>query len=162
MRCLRFTVGARDLAVNLAWVREVCPVVRLRPMPGAPEWLRGIMDHHGVLVPVLDLGVMLGGAGIESAIGARILLLEGPIGGSSDARHALFGVLVDAVDAPETLDRDGSWSVPEGLPGLPFLHEVARAGRGLVLVLDAGRLAGQHAALLLGAAPTPSLPDAPR
>ena len=148
--------------MNLAWVREVCPLVRLRPMPGAPEWLRGLMDHHGVLVPVLDLGVMLGGTGIEPAVGARILLLEGPLGSTSDARHALFGALVDAVDAPVTLDRDGSWSVPDGLPGLPFLHEVARAGPGLVLVLDAGRLAGQHPALLQGAGSTPSLPDDPR
>lgn len=159
MRCLRFMVGARDLAVDLSWVREVCPVVRLRAMPGAPEWLRGLMDHHGVLVPVLDLGLLLGGSAVEPLVGARILLLEGPIDGSHDARHTLFGALVDAVDAPATLDRDGSWSAPGDLPVMPFVGEVARVGAQPVFVMDAGRLALHHAGLPRQSAPTRALTD---
>lgn len=155
-------VGTRDLAVDLSWVREVCPVVRLRAMPGAPDWLRGLMDHHGVLVPVLDLGVMLGGSAVEPLVGARILLLEGPIDGSHGARHTLFGALVDKVDAPVTLDREGSWSAPDGLPTVPFVGEVARVGAQQVFVMDAGRLAFHHAGLLQRSTLTRALPDDPR
>jgi chemotaxis-related protein WspB len=150
MRCLGFTVGARTLAVDLAWVREVCPMVRLRSVPGAPPWLRGLLDYHGTLVPSVDLGLLLGAAPVEPTVGARILLLEGAIDGSLSGRRALFGVLVDRVEAPLTLERDGSWSAPEGLPDLAFIREVATMERQDILVLDAARLAGQHAGLLQG------------
>jgi chemotaxis-related protein WspB len=121
-------------------------------VPGAPPWLRGLLDHHGSLVPSVDLGLLLGGSPVEPTVGARILLLEGAIDGSSSGRRALFGVLVDRVDAPMTLDRDGSWSAPDGLPELSFIREIATMERREVLVLDAARLAGQHAGLLQGSA----------
>lgn len=138
----------------------MCPVVLLRTMPGAPDWLPGLMDHHGVLVPVLDLSVLLGGPAVEPLVGTRILLLEGPVEASSGARHARFGALVDRVDAPVTLERDGSWSAPGSLPAAPFVSEVARASGQLVLVMDAARLAGQHRGLLQDSAPTSVLTDA--
>lgn len=127
-------------------------MVRLRSVPGAPVWLRGLLDYHGTLVPTADLGMLLGGTAVEPAIGARILLLEGAIDGSASGRRALFGVLVDRVDTPLTLERDGSWSTPDGLPEFSFIREVATMERQDILVLDAARLAGQHAGLLQGSA----------
>jgi chemotaxis-related protein WspB len=158
MRCLRFSVGSRSLAIDLSWVREVCPMVRLNPVPGAPAWLRGLMDYHGTLLPAADLGALLGEAPVATTVGARILLLEGAIDGTESGRRALFGLLVDHVDAPATLERSGSWSAQAGLPDLPFLHEVASDGPRAVLVLDAGRLASQHAGLLQGSAGLAPLP----
>jgi len=150
MRSLRFTVGARNLAVDLAWVREVCPIVDLKPVPQAPAWLRGLFDYHGTLLPAADLGLLLGGEPVQARVGSRMLLLEGPMDGVAEARHAAFGLLVDGVDSPATLDRSGSWSAPEGLPGLPFLREIATGQTQPVLVLDAARLAAVHAGLLHG------------
>lgn len=156
MRSLRFTVGARNLAVDLSWVREVCPIVHLKPVPQAPAWLRGLFDYHGALLPAADLGVLLGGAPVQARVGARMLLLEGPMDGVPEARHAAFGLLVDGVEAPTSLDRAGSWSALEGLPGLPFLREIATGDAQPVLVLDAARLAAVHAGLLQGpGAPAP-------
>jgi chemotaxis signal transduction protein len=116
----------------------------------APDWLRGLFDYHGTLLPAADLGVLLGGAPIEMRVGSRMLLLEGPMDGSPDARRAAFGLLVDRVDTPETLERSGSWSAAEGLPNLPFLREIVGGPGKPVHMLDAGRLAGAHAGLLQG------------
>ncbi|MBM4006290.1 MAG: hypothetical protein FJ292_01795 [Planctomycetes bacterium] len=158
MRCLQFTVGARNLAVDLSWVREVCPMVRFREVPGAPPWIRGLLNYHGTLIPSVDLSMLLGGPAVEPTLGARILLLEGPIDGSAEGRRAVFGALVDTVDAPATLDRDGSWTARNGLPELPFIREVARVDHRDVLVLDAARLAAQHAGLLQGSSSLSTLP----
>jgi chemotaxis-related protein WspB len=150
MRCLRFRVGDRELAIDLAWVREVCPIVHLHAVPGAPAWLRGLFDYHGSLLPAADLGVLMGSEPIAARMGARLLLLEGPIEDAPGARRAAFGLLVDRVDTPDTLDRSGSWSAQAGLPGLPFLREVTGRPGQPVHLLDAGRLAATHASLLQG------------
>lgn len=150
MRSLRFSVGSRDLAVDLAWVREVCPIVHLRPVPQAPPWLRGLFDYHGTLLPAADLSVLLGGEPVQPRVGARMLLLEGAIDGAADGRRAAFGLLVERVDTPSELERAGSWTALDGLPGLPFVREVAAGSSQPVLVLDAGRLAATHAPLLQG------------
>ncbi|MFM7806782.1 MAG: hypothetical protein ACKPEA_02480, partial [Planctomycetota bacterium] len=91
-------------------------------------------------------------------LGARILLLEGPIDGSAEGRRAVFGALVDTVDAPATLDRDGSWIARDGLPELPFIREVASVDRREILVLDAAHLAAQHSGLLQGSSSLSTLP----
>lgn len=150
MRSLRFSVGSRDLAVDLAWVREVCPIVHLQAVPRSPAWLRGLFDYHGTLLPAADLGVLLGGEPVQPRVGARMLLLEGAIDGAADGRRAAFGLLVERVDTPSELERAGSWTALEGLPGIPFVREFAAGAREPVLVLDAGRLAATHAPLLQG------------
>lgn len=157
MRVLRFRIGDRWLAVDLTWVREVCPPARLRAVPGAPRWMPGLLDLHGTLVPTVDGGVLLGDAPVPVRVGARIIVLEGPLQGRPDAAQARFGLLASAVEGVSEVDRGGGWSAHGGLPGLGFLTEVIRSETGETLLLDAGLLAGEHAALLAGE-PALSLP----
>ena len=153
MQALRFRIADRILAVDLRWIREVCPIVHLRPLPQAPAWLPGLFDYHGTLLPVVDGGIALGGAPVARHIGARILLLHGAMDDRPDAPRASFGLLVDLVDNLTTIEREGAtWTAREGLPGLPFLREVVNQAGASVLMLDAARLAGMHAALLEGPA----------
>ena len=152
MQTLRFRVGDRALATDLRWIREVCPLVHIRPLPQAPAWLRGLFDYHGQLLPVVDGGVMLGGAATQPLVGARILLLHGAMREGADAPSATFGLLVDAVDGLLQLDPADAWRAREGLPGLPFLRDVVNHAHTPLLLLDAGRLASMHPALLEGPA----------
>jgi chemotaxis-related protein WspB len=146
MRILRLSVGSRNLAIDLRWVREVCPFVHLQPLPSAPAWLRGLCDYHGALLPVADMGALLDGQAIEPRIGARLVLLQGAIDGSPEGRLVAFGMLVDRVDGTDSLDRSGSWNAPEGLPGLPFVREVAGVAR--TIVLDPAVMVRTHVELL--------------
>lgn len=158
MQALRFRIGDRTLAVDLRWVREVCPIVHLRPLPQAPAWLPGLFDYHGALLPVVDGGIALGGAAVGRNIGARILLLHGAMDDRPDAPRASLGLLVDLVHNLGEIEREGAtWTAREGLPGLPFLREVVNQGGESVIVLDAARLASMHASLLEGPAMLASL-----
>ena len=153
MQALRFRIGDRVLAVDLRWVREVCPIVHLRALPQAPAWLPGLLDYHGSLVPVVDGSVALGGAPVDRRIGARILLLHGAMEERPESPRATFGLIVSLVDNLGTIDQAGAtWTAREGLPGLPFLREVVNQAGASVLMLDAARLASMHAALLEGPA----------
>jgi purine-binding chemotaxis protein CheW len=49
-------------ACDLGLVREIVRGRPLARLPGAPEWVRGIMNLRGTLVTVVDLTLRLGGA----------------------------------------------------------------------------------------------------
>lgn len=159
MQALRFRIGDRWLAIDVRWVREVCPYVPMQAVPGAPAWLRGLFDFHGSLLPAIDGGLLLGGEAVHARLGARLLLLQGAPPDRPDAPHVVFGLLVHAVEGVTTVERGEGWSPRDGLPTLPFLTEVARCDGRETLLLDAARLAVQHAGLLdgSGALALPSL-----
>jgi chemotaxis-related protein WspB len=160
MQSLRFRVGERALAVDLRWIHEVCPLVNIRPLPQAPMWMRGLFDFHGQLLPVVDAGVMLGGAPVQQCVGARILLLHGPMNDEPGAPKATYGLLVDSVEGLLQVDRADAWTARDGLPGLPFLRDVVNQETEPLLLLDAARMSSMHASLLEGPAMLATVTDA--
>jgi chemotaxis-related protein WspB len=152
MRALRFRVDGRTLAMDLGWIHEICPLVRLKEVPGVPSWLAGLMDHHGQLVPVVDASLLMGGPGVAQVLGARLILVHGADHDAADARVATFALRVHAVEGVADLDRGASWTTSGGLPGMPFLGEVTGDGTGSVHLLEPARLAALHASLLQGPA----------
>jgi chemotaxis-related protein WspB len=57
-----FTVGAVRYAVELRWVREVVTLGFVTTVPTAPPALSGVCNLHGAILPVLDVGLLQGGA----------------------------------------------------------------------------------------------------
>ena len=60
MLLLTFTAGANRYAVDVARVVELVPRVELRSVPHAPPFLAGLLGYRGKVVPVIDLGLLLG------------------------------------------------------------------------------------------------------
>ena len=44
--------------VNVAKVREIIKMPNLTELPGVPEYIEGIFDLRGVVIPVINLGKM--------------------------------------------------------------------------------------------------------
>ena len=57
---LGFRLRDRWLAAPREEVREVIPLPRLTRVPGARPWLLGVANVRGSLLPVTDLGLLLG------------------------------------------------------------------------------------------------------
>lgn len=72
-----FTVGAARYALELRWVREVVSLGFVTHVPTAPAALGGVCNLHGVILPVLDVGMLLDGvAGVPARQGDGALVLE--------------------------------------------------------------------------------------
>jgi purine-binding chemotaxis protein CheW len=69
-----FAAGGRRWALPLAAVERVVAMVAVEPLPGAPAGVRGAVDVHGDVLPVLDLGVRIGDPPHPLGAGAQLAL----------------------------------------------------------------------------------------
>ena len=57
---LQFRIPGLLLCVPLQDVERVLPLVEWQPVPGAADYLRGLLNLHGEAIPVVDLSSRLG------------------------------------------------------------------------------------------------------
>jgi chemotaxis-related protein WspB len=109
MLLVTFQVNNQDYAINAKSVKEIIPVVKIRELPGTPDFVRGVFNYRGSLVPVIDVTRMLSGNPTAELLSSRIILVDYPETGESG--HIL-GLLTEhatgtAVRADETFTASG-------------------------------------------------------
>jgi len=128
---VEFDLAYERYAVEVGYVREVCPLENLTPLPCAPAFVLGIVNLRGEILSVLDLKKFfeLPEKGLTDL--NKVIVLE--------AESMLFGILADAVLGVRRI------SVAELQPSLPTLTAVREAYlRGVTaertVILDAAKL----------------------
>ena len=71
-----FELDGACFAVDVAQVREISRCPPLAPLPHAPALIEGIADLGGRILPILDLGRVLGLAPVPDPSRARLVVLE--------------------------------------------------------------------------------------
>jgi purine-binding chemotaxis protein CheW len=71
-----FELGGTHYAVEVGQVLEIVRCPPLVPLPFAPPLIEGVVDLRGVVLPIVDLGRVLGGAPSSDPEHARIALLR--------------------------------------------------------------------------------------
>jgi chemotaxis signal transduction protein len=101
-----FTSGGARYAVELRWIRDVVSLGFVTTVPTAPPAVSGVCNLHGTILPVLDLGPLLGaepGPAARQGDGAIVLEVV-----PSDGTAALVCALrVDRVDHVASLPESG-------------------------------------------------------
>ena len=91
---LTFMLAGETYAIGILAIREIIENGQVTRVPMMPEFIRGVINLRGAVVPVIDLGVRFG-SGV-TAVGRRtcIVIIEVENAGES---HDV-GILVDAVN----------------------------------------------------------------
>jgi chemotaxis signal transduction protein len=89
-------IGKERYCVSLSDVAEILPLVRVTPVPGAAGIFSGVINVHGEIRPVIDLGRLLGiETGHKSDL-PRVILLR---------RHGReMGLQIESVEQIRSLD----------------------------------------------------------
>ena len=133
-RFLLFGVAGRLCGCELGAVREIVAARPATRLPGAPEWVRGLINLRGTLVTVVDLAVRFGAA---HAGGSRSIVVV-------EAAGKAFGIGVDEVRdvqsvAPGALEAVDAQRAAGGIvSGLAHV-----GGAETVLVVDVGEVVRQ-------------------
>jgi len=114
----------------------VTEVVRLGPLtrlPAAPSFLPGVFTHRGEVLPVLDIGQLVGQAGVAIRASTRAALVHcGPW---------KVAVVSEAVEGLVAIPRRNLEPPPSESSGVAeFLSAVGRDAVGPIAILDLTRL----------------------
>lgn len=132
-RYLVFMAAGRRCACPLEVVREIVPMRAATRLPGAPNWVLGLVNLRGALITVADLSVRFGAPSYGSV--GDVLVAE--------ASGKTLGILVDGVKDVMTLEA-GRLETVEGEHSVGgVVSHVAYAGADQVLVCDVQALARQ-------------------
>jgi len=103
--------GSDIFAVEVEYVREILGLRSIKPLPNGPEFLAGLIDVRGDIVPVIDLRIKLGMAPRTEAASesTRILVLDLIIGGQPE----VLGLMADQVFEVTEMRIDEMKNMPE-------------------------------------------------
>lgn len=109
---------------DLGDAQEIIPLRPVTRLPGAPPYVRGLLNMRGTIVTVLDLGVRLDPSRALSPQGSIVLMRHG---------ERTVGIVVDEVLDIQTLDVDTGGAVE---PASAIVRGVASLDGSTVVVLD--------------------------
>lgn len=122
-----FSLGTARYAVEIRWVREVVSLGFVTAVPTAPAAIGGVVNLHGVILPVLDVSALLGQApGPAARQGDGALVVE--------AEGVMCALRVDQVDHVASLHEDGGAVVDSSGRPLTLLEPIRLVRQALELV----------------------------
>jgi purine-binding chemotaxis protein CheW len=92
---LSFMLSGESYAISILRIKEIIQYGQLTEVPRMPNFIRGVINLRGTVVPVIDLSVRFGKP--PAPLGSRncIIIIDVEI---EDETHSV-GVMVDAVNA---------------------------------------------------------------
>ena len=88
-RWVTFRLASESYGINVTQVREVLRITEIAPVPGAPDYVIGIINLRGNVVTVMDTRKRFNLPSIETDEHSRIVIIE------VDGQEV--GILVDSV-----------------------------------------------------------------
>ncbi len=153
-----FQIGRETYGVPITSLHEIVRVPEITAVPGAPDYMEGVINLRGKIVSVLDLRKRLGETKVVPNRQNRILVLEhkGKLSGLIvDSASEVLKIPVADVEASPTEHFEGSLNCVTGLGKYQ--------GR-LIVLLDMAKLLDSGSAARKGEAgqPGPSAKAAPK
>jgi purine-binding chemotaxis protein CheW len=130
-----FTVGTEEYGVNILTVREIRGWHPETKLPNMPDFVRGVINLRGIIIPIFDLRARFGGG--PTAVTWRHVVVVLQVGTRTR------GILVDAISDILTVAEDQVKPAPEietGMIDSQFLSGLVTADDRMVTLLDVTRL----------------------
>lgn len=129
-----FRLEGQSYGADITVVREVGSMLPVTRLPNTPDYVDGVLDLRGEVLPVIDLRRRLGLPTRPADQETRVMIL--------DLGHHSSALVVDGVEHVITVQTEAIMA-PESqliLPGQDFVTGVARSGDHLVIIMDLKRL----------------------
>lgn len=141
MLMLLFYVGDERYALDSKKVVEIVPLVALKKLHHAPEYVAGLFNYRGLVVPVIDICHLLLGNSCNHHLSTRIIMVNYFSSNKNGERAItntprLLGLMAPRVT--ETLDVDKNQSVTPGmvLDNAPYLGDIITDASGMIQYLN--------------------------
>jgi purine-binding chemotaxis protein CheW len=135
---LTFMIGGEEYAISLLKVKEIIEYDTVTQVPKTPEWIRGVINLRGSVVPVIDLAVKFRQApGVPGKL-TCIVITELQSEAQSGDEAAVMGIMADSVRQvidlrPQDIEEPPTFGTRIKVD---YLLGMARSGKKFCLLLD--------------------------
>ncbi len=135
---LTFTLDDELFALDISTVREVLDYTKITKIPGMPDFMVGVINLRGTVVPVIDMRMKFGMCRAERTVNSCIIIIEIFLNDGL----TVMGVLVDSVQ--EVFELEPGMIEPPPKIGVrlntEFIKGMGKKDEDFVIILDTNRI----------------------
>jgi purine-binding chemotaxis protein CheW len=147
---LTFALSEEEFALGIDKVREVLDYPQITRVPRMPDYMCGVINLRGNVVPVVDLRLKFGMSQTEKTVDTCVVIVEADLEGET----TVMGALADSVH--EVLDLSAQDIEPPPRMGTrlntDFIKGMGRQGEKFIIILDIDRVLSSEELALLSSA----------
>jgi len=135
---LTFKLADEVFAVDVAKVREILDYTPATKVPGTPDFMRGVINVRGNVVPVVDMRLKFGLTATEKTVDTCIVVTEIVV----EEDKTILGALVDSVQ--EVFEIEANQIEPPPRIGTrwrtEFIRGIGKRNNELIIILDTDKV----------------------
>jgi purine-binding chemotaxis protein CheW len=127
---LTFRLGSEEYGVDIQKVQEIRSYEQPTRIPGAPGYVKGVVNLRGVIVPIVDLRVKLACEKVEYNPFTVVIVMA--------VNNRVVGAVVDAVSDVLDLPADAIKPPPElaDAQAADFVTAIASVSERMIMLVD--------------------------
>ena len=131
-----FKLGREEYGVSILQVQEIKRITEITRVPHTPEYIKGVINLRGSVLPVIDLKKRLNLPQQASTENTRIIIVK--------VKEISVGMIVDAVSEVMTIHQQNidSPEVVAGSVSANYLSGVGKLEDRLLILLDLEEITG--------------------
>ncbi|HEY6546393.1 MAG TPA: chemotaxis protein CheW [Vicinamibacteria bacterium] len=129
-----FYLDREEYGVEVKLVQEIRRLTVITPVPRAPEFIRGVINLRGRIIPVVDLKKKLGLGEVQEGRAARIVVVK--------IQERLVGMMVDGASQVLKVPVSSVEPAPDEVveKGGDYIRGVAKLDKRLIILVDLHRI----------------------
>lgn len=144
IQVVTFRVGDEEYGIGISAVAEVVRPLKITPLPRMPEFVEGVINLRGMIIPVVDLRRRFELKETTSGKKTRMMIIKGafPAGGDRGPSAGLLALVVDGVHEVLDIPKRQVEPAPEAArgPNSDFITGMGKMGGRLIILLDVTRI----------------------
>ena len=131
---LTFKLADEIFALDVAKVREILELTTITKVPKTPDFMRGVINLRGSVVPVVDMRLKFGMSMTEQTVDTCIIVVEVAL----DGETMVLGALADSVQEVVELEAEQIEAAPQIGTKLDttFIRGMGKIDGHFVIILD--------------------------
>lgn len=150
---LSFKLEDEVYAIDIAKVREVLEFTSVTRVPRTPEFMRGVINLRGGVVPVVDLRMKFNMGRTEKAVNTCVIIVEVEL----EEESVVIGAMADSVQ--EVMELDPAQIEPPPKIGTrmntEFIRGMGKRDEEFIIILDIDRIFSAEELASVQNAPAP-------
>jgi len=130
LQLVSFKIGQEEFGIEIIKVQEIIKVMQITKVPNAPDFVDGVINLRGRVIPVVDLRIKLGLPKQDYTKNTRIIVIE--------LNSRTVGFIVDEVSEVLRINRNITEEPPEMVGNVEkeFITAIGKLEDRLLILLD--------------------------